>query len=72
MLTLRIPSEHFEDALRKKYTTAFGILLEDVENHLVLAHGAEVLDAHVARDAIQIGHGHRLQFGDVHGFTDRF
>ena len=36
-----------------------------MENHLVLAHRAEILDAQFPRHVVQLGHGHRLQLGDV-------
>ena len=57
--------QDFQHALREEHPGALGILLEDVEDHLVLAHRAEVLDAQLARHLVQLGHGHRLQLGDV-------
>ena len=46
---------------------AFGVLLEDVENDLVLAHRAEILHAELLGHVIQLAHLHRLQLGDVEG-----
>ena len=47
------------------FIAVLGILLQDVENHFMLPHGAEVFDGEFARHLIQIGHGHRLQLRDV-------
>ena len=57
--------EDFEHAFGEEDAAAFGVLLQDVEDHLVLAHGPEILDAHLTRYAIKIGHGHGLELGDV-------
>jgi len=35
------------------------------KNHLVLAHGAEIFDAEIARHVVQLAHLHCLQLGDV-------
>src|SRR5262249_65042 len=44
---------------------ALGIFLQDMENDLVFAHRAEILDAQLASHLVELVHGHRLQFGDV-------
>src|SRR6266542_2203053 len=44
-----------------------GILLQDLKDHFVLLHGAEVFDAHLLGHLVQFGHGHRLQLTDVDG-----
>src|SRR5439155_11052414 len=58
-------SEYLKNAFGKEDAAAFGILLEDVENDLVLAHGAEVLDAQVLGHVVEVAHGHGLQLGDI-------
>ena len=55
----------FEHALGKQNSRALGILLENVEDDLVLAHRAEVFDADVAGHLVQVAHGHRLKLGDI-------
>ena len=59
--------EHFQDAFGEQHAGALGVLLEDLENHLVLAHRAEILDAHFLGHVVEVGHGHGLELGDVHG-----
>ncbi len=62
--------QNFQHALGEQHAAAFGVLLQDVENHLVLAHRAEIFDAQVLGHVVQLGHGHRLQLGDVQGSGD--
>ena len=57
--------KHFQHAFGEQHAGALGILLQDVENDLVLAHRAEILHAQIARHLVQLGHRHRLQLGDV-------
>ncbi len=57
--------QDFQHALGKQHARALGILLEDVENDLVLAHRAEVFHAQLLGHVVQLAHLHRLQFGDV-------
>ena len=57
--------QHFEHALGKQHARAFGVFLEDVENHLVLAHRAEILHAEILGHVVQLAHLHRLELGDV-------
>ena len=57
--------QDLQHALGKQHTRALGIFLQDVENHLVLAHRAEVFHAQFARHGVQVIHGHRLELGDV-------
>ena len=61
--------EHFEHSFGEKHAAALGVFLQDVEDHLVLAHRPEILDPHVTRDAIEVGHGHGLELGDVDRFA---
>ena len=57
--------QNFQDAFGEQDASAFGIFLQDVENDLVLAHRAEILDVQLARHLIELGHGHRLELGNV-------
>ena len=63
--------QNFQHAFGEQDAGALGVFLQDVENHLVLAHGAEVLDAQFAGHVVQLRHGHGLQLGDVHGAGGR-
>ena len=58
-------AQHFQHAFRKQHATALSILLENVEDNLVLAHRAVILDAEITRHVVQVGHRHRLQLGNV-------
>ena len=59
--------KNFKDAFRKQDATALRVLLQNVEDDLMLAHGAEILDGHVFGHLIQLRHRHRLQLRDVDG-----
>src|SRR6185503_13780537 len=54
-----------EHALREENTGALGVFLEDVEDDLVFAHRAEILDAHLLGHGVELRHVHRLELGDV-------
>jgi len=57
--------QHLEDTLGEQDASAFGIFLKDVENDLMFAHCAEILDVQIASHLIELGHGHRLELGNV-------
>ncbi len=57
--------QHFQHAFRVEPAALLGVLLEDVEDDLVLAHGAEVLDLHLLGHGVEIADRHLLQLGDV-------
>ena len=49
--------QDFQHAVGNEYATVLGVFAQDLEDHLMLAHGAEILDLHFL--------GHRVQLGDV-------
>ena len=57
--------QDFQDAFGEEHPGPLRVFLQDVKDDLMLAHGAEVLDAQLARHLVQLHHGHGLELGDV-------
>ena len=61
--------QHFQHALGEDQAVFLGLGLEDLEDQLLLAQPAVVLDAEVAGDVVQLGNGLLLQLGEIHSVS---
>src|SRR5262249_56627150 len=55
-----------EHALRVDETVLLGLRLEDLEDQLLLAQAADVLDVHLAGNGVEVGDALFFQLGEVH------
>lgn len=58
--------EDFQDPLSEDQSAAFGLVLENCEDELLLAHRRIIRDLQVSSDLLQIHDIHALELDDVH------
>ena len=58
--------QYFQNTFREQNPGALGIFLQKLKNQFVFPHGAEIFDTHFTGLGVEVRHGHRLKFSDVH------